>query len=116
MRLDPSSQPWLLRAMVLRNGTRPMIGHIGFHGPPIEGAAEIGYTVFPEHRRRGYAREAVLTLMHWSREAHGVQRFIVSISPDNAPSLALASAMGFVRTGEQMDEVDGLEYVFELRL
>jgi hypothetical protein len=26
----------------------------------------------------------------------------------------MASRLGFVRTGEQIDEVDGLEYVFEL--
>jgi RimJ/RimL family protein N-acetyltransferase len=40
----------------------------------------------------------------------------VSISPDNAASLALAGKLGFVRTGEQMDDIDGLEYVFGLTL
>jgi len=36
-----------------------------------------------------------------------------SISPDNEPSLRLAQQFGFRQVGEQMDEIDGLEYVFE---
>jgi RimJ/RimL family protein N-acetyltransferase len=115
MREDPNAQQWLVRAMVLRETGRRMAGHIGFHGPPVDGAAELGYTVFPEYRRRGYALEAATALMDWAQKTHGVRRFIVSVSPSNGPSLALAAKMGFAKTGEQMDEVDGLEYVFELR-
>jgi RimJ/RimL family protein N-acetyltransferase len=47
-------------------------------------------------------------------QEHAINRFLVSISPDNEPSLALAEKMGFQRIGEQMDPEDGLEYVFEL--
>jgi ribosomal-protein-alanine N-acetyltransferase len=74
----------------------------------------MGYTVMPDHRRRGYAVEAASGMMDWARRIHGVRRFRLSISPSNDPSLAMAAKMGFVRTGEQMDEEDGLEYVFEL--
>ncbi|HLY64817.1 MAG TPA: N-acetyltransferase, partial [Chloroflexota bacterium] len=38
----------------------------------------------------------------------------VSISPDNAASYALASQYGFVKTGEQWDEEDGLEIIYEV--
>ena len=34
--------------------------------------------------------------------------------PDNAASLAIAAKLGFTQVGEQMDEVDGLEWVFRL--
>ena len=62
---DPALQPWLLRAIALR-ATGEMIGHIGFHtalGASYLGAwspdgVEFGFTIFPPHRRRGYAREA----------------------------------------------------------
>jgi len=115
MQEDPAVTVWLARAMVLRSDPhRAMVGHIGFHGAAQDGAAEMGYTVMPSYRRRGYAHEAVLAMMRWAREERGVQRFILSISPENAPSLALAAKLGFVQTGEQMDEEDGLEYVFEL--
>lgn len=119
MREDPTTEPWFARAMVLPP-TREMIGHIGFHGPPNEPESqgdgswlELGYTVFPEHRRRGYAVEATEALMTYARAEHGIKRFVLSISPENAPSLAMAEKMGFVRCGEQMDEIDGLEWVFE---
>ncbi len=113
IRENPDDEPWFARAMVLP-ATREMTGHIGFHGPPREdGSLELGYTVFPEHRRKGYAFEAAEALMAYARAEHGVRRFVLSISPENAPSLGMAGKMGFVRCGEQWDEEDGLEWVFE---
>jgi len=115
MRKDAGSQQWLVRAMVLRTPGRPMIGHIGFHGPPeLIGRAEMGYTVMSDYRRHGYAVEAARALMDWAAEARGVERFFVAIAPDNAASLAMAAKLGFEQVGEQIDEEDGLEYVFEL--
>lgn len=111
---DPASAPWLLRAMVRRDN-REVVGYINFHGPSDdEGRAELGYTVFEEHRRRGYATEAMQAMMNWARQEHGVQRFLLSISPQNAPSLGLAAKLGFAQVGKQMDLEDGLEYVFAL--
>ena len=46
----------------------------------------------------------------------GIRHFVVAISPDNSPSLAIAHKLGFVRTGERVDEERGLEHVFELKL
>ncbi|GAB2814935.1 hypothetical protein GCM10027073_53500 [Streptomyces chlorus] len=37
-----------------------------------------------------------------------------TISPDNVASLATISGFGFVEIGEQWDEEDGLELVFEV--
>ena len=37
-----------------------------------------------------------------------------SISPDNAASLATLAKFPFIHVGDQMDEIDGLELVFEL--
>jgi len=36
---------------------------------------------------------------------------VATVAPDNAPSLAVVRAAGFVHVGEQMDPVDGLELV-----
>jgi [ribosomal protein S5]-alanine N-acetyltransferase len=115
LRVDPSSRPWLGRSIVLTedDGTRRVIGTAGFHAPPdAQGRVEIGYRIDPAYRRQGYAIEAVRGLFDWAA-AQGVYRFVASISPDNAASLALAAQLGFRKVGEQIDDIDGLEYVFE---
>jgi RimJ/RimL family protein N-acetyltransferase len=115
MRVDPSTAPWLLRAMVLREPGRPMVGHVGFHGKPdARGAVEIGYTVFPEYRRRGFAIESVRAMFRWASVEHRIARFRASVSPGNEPSLRLLAKLGFRQTGTQWDEEDGEELVFEL--
>lgn len=113
---DPTILPWLARAMVLTDeaGVRRVIGTIGFHGAPdAAGRLEVGYRIEPEYRRRGYTREAVRAMFDWAAQQHGIHRFIASIRPDNEASLGLAAGFGFVQTGTQMDDVDGLELVLE---
>jgi RimJ/RimL family protein N-acetyltransferase len=114
--VDPTILEWLGRAMVLTepDGTRRVIGTIGFHGPPDEQhRLEIGYSVQPVHRRQGYAREAVRAMFDWAASEHGIRRFVASVSPTNDASLGLVRGFGFEQTGEQMDEIDGLELVLE---
>jgi len=116
MRRNPALEPWLLRAIGLRR-QRTMIGHIGFHDRPgnddlrvlAPGDAEFGYTIFPPFRRQGYATEACGALMGWANREHRVMRFVVSISPENLPSLRIASRFGFRKAGSHVDEEDGPE-------
>jgi RimJ/RimL family protein N-acetyltransferase len=114
---DPAAEPWLLWALVHRGSARTMVGYAGFHGPPAgpEPKLELGYLIFPAFQRRGYAAEAARALMDWARARHGIDHFVASIAPGNEPSLALARRLGFVQTGEQWDDEDGLELVFELK-
>jgi [ribosomal protein S5]-alanine N-acetyltransferase len=110
---DPSEQPWLVRAIVLRRNGR-VVGSVGFHDPPDQhGRVEIGYDVVPAERRSGYAREAVLGLTAWAYATKRARTCRVSITPDNMPSLALARSLGFRHVGERMDDVDGRELVLE---
>jgi [ribosomal protein S5]-alanine N-acetyltransferase len=116
--IDPAIRAWLGRAMLIErsDGGHAVIGSIGFHGPPDEqGRLEVGYSVDPDYRQQGYAREAVAALFDWAHREHGIDKFIASISPDNEPSLRLARSFGFVQVGSQVDEIDGLELVFETR-
>jgi len=116
LRENPERRAWPVCAIVLDGA---MVGHIGYHGPPganarrVPDAVEVGYTVFPEHRRQGYATEAVRGLLGHARE-HGVRRFIASVGPQNAPSLALVRRLGFVEVGSHWDDEDGEELEFEL--
>ena len=114
MLADPAKRGWTAR-LIMSTATGEVIGHAGFHGPPdVIGRAEIGYTVFTPFRGRGYAKETAAALARWAFE-QGEREVYATISPDNAPSLAIVRGLGFTQTGTQMDEVDGLELVFVLR-
>jgi RimJ/RimL family protein N-acetyltransferase len=118
---DPAYLPWSVRAIGLR-ATGEMIGHIGFHSRPdppylrelAPGAVEFGYEVAAAHRRQGYATEAICGLMTWAATEHAVERFVVSISPANTASTALAAKLGFLRIGGHEDEFDGYEDIYLL--
>jgi len=113
---DASQQPWLARAMVAAT-SRQVVGTIGFHAPPDDdGRVEIGYDVVPCERRKRYAREGIGALLDWAWGTGRARTCVASVSPDNAPSLALIRSLGFRHVGEQIDDIDGLELVFERHL
>ena len=115
LRADASELPWLYRAAVLR-ATGEVVARGGFHAPPdADGTVELGYRVAPAHRRQGLASELAAGLLDFARE-QGATRCLGSTAPDNLASQAVLARLGFVRTGEQVDEVDGLEWVFALEL
>jgi [ribosomal protein S5]-alanine N-acetyltransferase len=116
MRKDERFLEWCPHVIVLDGR---MIGHAGYHGPPGKNAmqspdaVEVGYVVMEPFRGRGYATAAVIELLRRAEE-RGVRHFMASVAPHNEPSLAIVRKLGFVQTGEVMDEEDGLELVFEL--
>ena len=120
---NPDLQPWLLRAIVIKE-SRTMCGRIGFHTQPgpeylrdlAADGVELGYSIGEPFRRRGFVKEAALTLIGWAFEVHHQRCFIVSIAPNNVASLAMARSMGFREIGSHIDEEDGLELIFERRL
>jgi RimJ/RimL family protein N-acetyltransferase len=117
MHEDVRFQQWCPHAVVLDGR---LIGHAGFHGPPgvnslqNPDAVEYGYKILPAWRGHGYATAAAKLLMDMAEEWAGVRHFVLAVAPGNAPSLAVVRKLGFVRTGEHIDEEDGLEWVFEL--
>ncbi|UQI46298.1 GNAT family N-acetyltransferase [Streptomyces sp. HU2014] len=109
----PGSAGWLTRAVVAEPEGH-VVGYAGFHGPPDEaGMVEIGYSVAPGHRRQGYARSMLAGLVRRAVADDRVRTVRVTISPDNAASLATIAGFGFTEVGEQWDERDGLEIIFE---
>ncbi|KUN39553.1 acetyltransferase [Streptomyces olivochromogenes] len=110
----PECAGWLSKVVIAEpEGT--VVGYAGFHGPPDEaGMVEIGYSVDPAQRRRGYARAILAALMRRAAADARVRTLRVTISPDNAASLATIAGFGFTEVGEQWDEEDGLETIFEI--
>ncbi|MDX3072685.1 GNAT family N-acetyltransferase [Streptomyces sp. NPDC088354] len=114
MAADPGRARWMVRQAVVADGG-PVVGHAGFHGPPDEtGMVEIGYAVAPPFRRQGYARSTLAELLRRAAAEPSVTTVRAAIAPDNVASLATIAGFGFVEVGEQWDEEDGRELVFEV--
>ncbi len=113
---DPASARWVARAAVAEpEGV--VVGHAGFHGPPDQsGMVEVAYSVDPAYRRRGYAKAMLRELLRRAAAEPDVRTVRATISPDNVASLATISGFGFTEVGEQWDEEDGRELIFEIAL
>jgi RimJ/RimL family protein N-acetyltransferase len=112
IREDPASADWIARAAVVEpDGI--VVGHGGFHGPPdADGVVEVAYSVDPLHRRRGYAKAMLRSLLERADADPQVTAVRASIRPDNFGSRATIAGFGFRKVGEQWDPEDGLEDVF----
>lgn len=112
LRRRPEEAEWVARVAVV-NGTP--VGHGGFHGPPDDrGMVEVAYSVDPQHQRQGHARAVLEEMVARVRSDPRVHVVRATISPDNTASLATIRPLGFHHVGEQWDEEDGRELIFEL--
>lgn len=105
---------WIARLVIDPEIDVP-VGLAGFHAAPdAVGMVEVSYQVAPEFRRHGYARRSLDTLLAIAEEDPDVRTVRATIGPNNAASLALISGYGFIEHGEQWDEEDGREIIFEV--
>jgi RimJ/RimL family protein N-acetyltransferase len=110
---DPGSAAWVT-GVIWDDDRALAVGRAGFHGPPdAAGMVEIGYAVDPEHRRQGYAGAALAALLARAAREPDVRTVRLSIAPGNSVSRRLADRYGFREVGEQEDEEDGPEIVYE---
>ncbi len=56
---------------------------------------DVGYAFLPEHRGRGFAREAVVATLAHARDVVRLARVVAIVSPGNAPSIRLLESLGF---------------------
>jgi RimJ/RimL family protein N-acetyltransferase len=118
LRADPAFAPWSIRALALKE-TGEILGSLNCHHLPMQFstqgevcmAVEIGYGIFAPWRRQGFGHEALRGFAVWAN-SQGVEGLVLSISPDNRASLALAQKLGAKKIGSQIDEKDGPEDIF----
>jgi ribosomal-protein-alanine N-acetyltransferase len=99
---DPEPPGFGAWAMVERV-SKTVVGDVGLLGPPVDGLVEIGFSVLPGWRRRGYATEAVRALLDWALQQPGVRGVVARSDADNLGSAGVLEGAGFSRT----DEADG---------
>ena len=67
---------------------------------PAFDAPELGWGLAPRHQGKGLAFEALSAALAWCDDALNARRTVCMISPDNAPSHALALRAGYVAYAE----------------
>jgi RimJ/RimL family protein N-acetyltransferase len=114
IKADETVNKWFVRLMVLRS-TGVVIGSTSFHGPPDErGMLEIGIGVEKLFQRQGFATQALLGMWTWATAEPSVKVFRYQVGVNNIGSQQLIRKMGFTCVGQEVDEIDGLEDIFEL--
>ncbi len=74
--------------------------------PSLNGYAEAGWALAPEHWGNGYAREAISAILAWYTGSPGKRPVACMINPENAVSIRLARAIGFKRRQKQSTMAD----------
>ena len=95
---------WALRGFgyygLEEKATGTLVGRAGFTQPAGWPGFELGWSVAPEHQRRGFATEAALRLRDHAFADLGRSHLISLIHPDNAPSRRVADRIGETVEGE----------------
>jgi len=114
VKADPSVNKWFVRWAVLRS-TQEVIGSSSFHGAPDEnGMIEIGLGVETAFQRQGLGKEILQGMWGWVVTEPGVKVLRYTVSPTNTASIALVNSFGFDYVGQQEDEEDGTESIYEM--
>ena len=100
----------LLRSIV-RIEDKKMVGHFNAHGFPgmdhlkqySQHGLEIGYTIYSDYRRNGYASEAIEGFTEVLKKNPPVS-VVLSIGVSNSPSLQLAKKLGYLQVGSAEDQ------------
>ena len=82
--------------------------------PDAQGMMEIGLGIETQYQNQGYAKEALLGMWRWVLTFPEVMTLRYTVSPENAPSIAVIKYFGFEYKGQQIDEEDGPEDIFEM--
>ncbi len=104
LRQDPSGARWWAPHYVVLRDKRALVGMVGFKGPPVEGAVELGYSILSEHQRQGIAPEAVSCLVDWALRQPGVSIIRAHTLPDHRPSIRVLHKCGFRLVGPGLEE------------
>jgi RimJ/RimL family protein N-acetyltransferase len=85
--------------VIAEKSTGLAVGTIGFFGPPDEtGQVMVGYGLVPSARGRGYATEALKSLVDYAFAEPSVHRIVADPLRDNRASHNVLEKAGFVHT------------------
>jgi GNAT superfamily N-acetyltransferase len=110
---DPLVNKWFVR-FIVEKSSQEIVGSTSFHGAPDgDGMIEIGLGIEERFRNQGYGKESLLGMWRWACSSPEVKILRYTVSPDNLPSIAVINHFGFTYKGQQVDEIDGPENIYE---
>lgn len=93
MEKNPAGSIW--DGIIVHRADKVIIGDMGFiGGPDAAGVVEIGYSIIPEYRNRGYATEMAQALIRWAFQQQEVKAVIASCLNDNIGSIKVLEKVG----------------------
>jgi [ribosomal protein S5]-alanine N-acetyltransferase len=114
VKANPELNKWFVRFIVLKK-TNEIIGSTSFHGAPNEdGMIEIGLGIAENFRNQGFGTEAIEAMWKWVIDQPGVKTLRYTVSATNLPSISIIKKFGFSHMGQQIDEEDGPEEIYEM--
>lgn len=95
--------------------SKVLVGSAGFHDfPDKNGMIEVGFGIVSELQGQGYGQELLIGMWKMIVKNPTVKILRYTVSPENFISLHIVKKFGFNHVGQQIDEEDGLELIFEL--
>jgi RimJ/RimL family protein N-acetyltransferase len=114
VRQNPGYAKYLLRVAVLKDNPI-IIASAGFHdAPDNDGMIEIGFGVDKKYQGNGYGQEILHGMWSYVVNDPLVKTLRYTVSPDNLISQHIIKKLGFKHKGQQVDEIDGPEDIYEL--
>jgi len=97
---DVAEQGWSFWYLLTTGPTAELVGLCGFKGRPDEsGSVEISYSILDCFQRRGFATEAVTSLVGWAFSHYNVNEVCAETLPHLTQSIRVLEKNGFERTG-----------------
>jgi RimJ/RimL family protein N-acetyltransferase len=119
LRLTPHSTQWQFREIFL-SSSNEKVGEINFHRSPAGdeftpvGTVEVGVEIAEMYQRNGFASEALMAMWLWACEQAEIKVLRYTVSATNHPSMRIIQKFGFTHVGQQIDDEDGPEEIFEM--
>ncbi|GAB3299219.1 GNAT family N-acetyltransferase [Hymenobacter tenuis] len=87
-----------------------IIGTGGFHGPPVNGSVEIGFSIADDWRNQGLGTELVAGLVRHAADTELVRHLTARTTPENSGAQRILEQNGFRPTTTLPDEDGRLHF------
>ncbi|MGP4062432.1 GNAT family N-acetyltransferase [Halobacillus sp. H74] len=84
--------------LIVDKQTNEIIGDMGFKGKPDEEkAVEVGYGIESAQQNKGFATEALKSIIEWAFNTGSVNKIMAECLEDNAPSIRVLEKVNMIK-------------------